>query len=158
MNLAVDSLSCYYSSDEPEETHDISEYVNADARLDPVGDDLPVTCVNKLQCMRAELHSDKMRPREVLGKEEPRLRLTQELKENWEIPKEIASLAIHPTVKDILPLLVKLYQEDPFFLEIWCNTERHGRFERRKNLLWMQNYTQHKVVCIPKGHHEGRSV
>jgi hypothetical protein len=42
-NLVVDSLSHYYSSDEPDEVHDISEYVNADARLDPDGENLLIT-------------------------------------------------------------------------------------------------------------------
>ena len=41
-NKVADSLSCYYISDEPGEIHDISEYVNADTRLDPDGDDLPI--------------------------------------------------------------------------------------------------------------------
>ena len=41
LNKVADSLLCYYMSDSPDEIHDISEYVNADSRLDPEGDDLP---------------------------------------------------------------------------------------------------------------------
>ena len=51
--------------------HDISEYVNADVRLDPDGDDLPVSHVTKLHCMRMGLCSDKGKSREVLDREEP---------------------------------------------------------------------------------------
>ena len=39
-NKVADCLSHYYMSDSPDETHDILEYVNADSRLDPDGDDL----------------------------------------------------------------------------------------------------------------------
>ena len=48
-----------------------------------------------------------------------------------------------------------MYDEDSFFLEIWQKIDRHNRFE---NLLWLQNRMLQKVVCIPKGLHEGHSV
>jgi len=40
-NLVADALSRYYESDEWDESCDASLYVNADARLDPEGEDLP---------------------------------------------------------------------------------------------------------------------
>ena len=40
-NLVADALSRYYKNDVWDESHDISQYVNADARLDPTGEDLP---------------------------------------------------------------------------------------------------------------------
>jgi len=53
-NLVADSLSCYYSSNEPDEMHDISAYINADTRLDPKGDDLPIMHVTELVSMHME--------------------------------------------------------------------------------------------------------
>ena len=41
-NKVADALSRYYSSDKPRETHNIATYVNADARLDPEGDNLTI--------------------------------------------------------------------------------------------------------------------
>jgi hypothetical protein len=154
-NLAADSLSRYYSSDEPDEVHDISEYVNADARLDPDGDDLPITHRVELQCFRVGLHSDKSKSWEILNKEEPHNKLTQELKENRETPKEMEGLITCPMVRNLLSLLGKWYKEDSFFRNLWQNIECHNKFEKRKNLLWTRNRALQRVVCIPKGIHEG---
>jgi hypothetical protein len=40
-NLVADALSRYYENDQWDESHDEAQYVNADARLDPEGEDLP---------------------------------------------------------------------------------------------------------------------
>jgi len=40
-NLVADALSRYYESDNWDETKDTPQYVNADAQLDPEGEDLP---------------------------------------------------------------------------------------------------------------------
>jgi hypothetical protein len=40
-NLVADALSRYYESDNWDESQDAPQYVNADARLDPEGEDLP---------------------------------------------------------------------------------------------------------------------
>jgi hypothetical protein len=40
-NLVADALSRYYESNCWDNTHEASQYVNADARLDPEGKDLP---------------------------------------------------------------------------------------------------------------------
>ena len=40
-NIVADCLSRYYSSDLPDEAHANHQYVSADLRLDPEGDDLP---------------------------------------------------------------------------------------------------------------------
>jgi hypothetical protein len=40
-NLVADALSRYYKNDEWDESTDVAQYINADARLDPEGEDLP---------------------------------------------------------------------------------------------------------------------
>jgi RNase H-like domain found in reverse transcriptase len=41
INLVVDTLSRYFENDLWDESLDVSQYVNADARLDPEGEELP---------------------------------------------------------------------------------------------------------------------
>jgi hypothetical protein len=52
INLVVDVLSRYFESDCWEESYDKSQYVNADARLDPEGEDLPWDCFKENRAMR----------------------------------------------------------------------------------------------------------
>ena len=40
-NLVADALSRYYKNDNWDESYEVSQYVNADFRLDPEGEDLP---------------------------------------------------------------------------------------------------------------------
>ena len=40
-NLVADALSRYYENNTCDELHDTSQYVNADAQLDPKGENLP---------------------------------------------------------------------------------------------------------------------
>jgi hypothetical protein len=115
------------------------EYVNVDASLDPDGDDLLITHRVELQSFGVGLHSDKTKSREILNKEETRDKLTQEIKETRETPKETEGLITHPTVKNLLSLLGKWYKEDSFFQKIWQNIEHHNKFEKRKNLFWTRN-------------------
>ena len=52
-NLVADALSRYYENDQWDESHDEAQYVNADARLDPEGEDLPWDCFEESRAMRA---------------------------------------------------------------------------------------------------------
>src|SRR6266850_1240509 len=64
-NLVADSLSRYYHSDEPDERHDILAYVNADARLDPEGDNLPIMRATELVSMRMETRWQRIKSHEI---------------------------------------------------------------------------------------------
>ena len=48
LNKVSDCLSRYYESDKWNDVHDISEYANADLRLDPEMDDLPWDRVHEI--------------------------------------------------------------------------------------------------------------
>jgi len=41
LNKVVDCLSRYYESDTNVDVHDVHEYMRADTRIDPAGEDLP---------------------------------------------------------------------------------------------------------------------
>ena len=58
-------------SDSPDKTHDISEYVNADSRLDLEGDNLPKIRMEELISMRVTLQPCKLKAMEVQDKIEP---------------------------------------------------------------------------------------
>jgi len=51
-NLVADALSRYYESDNWDEAKDTPQYVNADARLDPEGEDLPWERFEETRAMR----------------------------------------------------------------------------------------------------------
>ena len=51
-NLVADALSRYFESDCWDELHEASQYVNADARLDPEGEDLPWVRLEEARAMR----------------------------------------------------------------------------------------------------------
>jgi hypothetical protein len=52
-NLVADTLSRYYENDQWDESHDESHYVNADAHLDPEGEELPWDRFEESRAMRA---------------------------------------------------------------------------------------------------------
>jgi hypothetical protein len=157
-NKVADSLSRYYMSDSPSEQHDISEYVNADSRLDPDGDDLPKLRAEELLCMRIVVQSAELGAKEVHDRMEPRNTEAMELKRNKEAPVTHWDVNEHPKIKLALSNLEKLYIEDRFFTDIWKNTDRHNRFEKERNLLWTHNRLQQRVICVPKGISNGQSV
>lgn len=83
-NLVADCLSRYYENDSPGEVHNYDDYVNADARFDPEGDELPME-------RRAELRATRVRKltkRKIVSKEETEERKAEAtaLRENQEDP------------------------------------------------------------------------
>jgi hypothetical protein len=61
-NLVVDALSRYYESDNWDESQDAPQYVNADARLDPEGEDLPWVRFEEARAMRESSGEPRTRP------------------------------------------------------------------------------------------------
>ena len=125
-NKVADSLSCYYMSDRPNETHDISEYVNADSRLDPEGYDLPNSRREELVSMRATLQPQKPREKEAPDIIEPRIVEAVELCKNSEVPKARWDTEPYPRINDVLSVFESKYLEDRFFSEMWKSPDRHS--------------------------------
>jgi hypothetical protein len=78
-NKVADSLSRYFSSDEPNEDHSLPSYVNADSRLDPDADDLPIARKAELIAMRIG----------VIPSESDSLKLTDRVEERELLSKEL---------------------------------------------------------------------
>lgn len=49
LNKVADCLSQYYKNDTPNNVYDVHEYVGADRRIDPTGEDLPVLRLSEIQ-------------------------------------------------------------------------------------------------------------
>ena len=81
VRCAALSLSHYFSSDMPNEQHGIASYVNADSRLDPEANDLPIT-------RRAELISMNV---EVMPMDETVTRLRDHTEERELLVKELST-------------------------------------------------------------------
>ncbi|KIL54992.1 hypothetical protein M378DRAFT_18342 [Amanita muscaria Koide BX008] len=107
--------------------------------LDPDRDDLPIKRAAELMGMCAELRPRKGKAREVLDKTEPRDAEATELLENKEAPKQTEDAVKCPDIKGVLLVFAELYDEDQFFSQIWKNPDRHGRFEKKRDLLWTKN-------------------
>ncbi|PBK92973.1 hypothetical protein ARMGADRAFT_929898, partial [Armillaria gallica] len=50
------------------------------------------------------------------------------------------------------------YNDDPFFKLILADPLANRLFEVKDDLVWMTNTQGVRVLCIPKGDHEGRSM
>lgn len=84
-NKVADCLSRYYENDTWDEAHNVHEYVRADARVDPGGEDLPPDRYQELQDKTVEVHA----------MHEANLRRSQRLQERQELQDiEAQELAI----------------------------------------------------------------
>lgn len=54
LNKVADCLLCYYATDNWEEKHPSSKYMNADSRLDPMGEDLLLDRAAKLRAIAVD--------------------------------------------------------------------------------------------------------
>jgi hypothetical protein len=141
-NKVADSLSRYFSSDVPDEYHGLASYVNADARLDPEADDLPIARRTELIRMNVKvmpMDETFTRPRDHI---EERELLSKELSTNLEIrDKPTPSLNLKD---EALQLALKQLPYEWFFIH--------------KDLIWTTNRVRSKVVCIPDGLFKGKSL
>ena len=62
------------------------------------------------------------------------------------------------TTKNVFKSIAKAYKKDRFFSKIWRNPERFQKFARHKDLLWTTDRAGNKVVCVPDGLLDGKSV
>jgi hypothetical protein len=57
LNKIADCLSHYFKSDATNETHEVHEYVRADAQIDPLGEDLPTPHFHEMKEHVIEIHA-----------------------------------------------------------------------------------------------------
>ncbi|KAG6883505.1 hypothetical protein C0995_012191, partial [Termitomyces sp. Mi166 len=57
LNKVADCLSQYFESDTPDDVHNVYDYVQADKRIDPEGEDLPLHRFHKIVEKRVEIQA-----------------------------------------------------------------------------------------------------
>ncbi len=178
-NKVADCLSRYYESDERDKAHSIHEYVTADSRIDPTGDDLPPDRFMELREHVVEIRA----MQEDTWRQSCQL---QERVEMWDIeakemqdhPPDLATDDGQPTsqagsianneltIEDLLnagPAIenylieedsflqdVKLgYDTDPVFKLILDSPGDYLGFKIEDGIIRTKNRSGEMVVCIP---------
>ena len=123
-NIVADCLSRYYSSDLPDETHADHQYVSADLRLDPGGEDLPYGLTPQIQTLRT-LETPQLTPKPTLPHEGP-----SEPIELGDIqPEKGPSLGqVMNTTEGFLGDVRAGYADDTLFSKIRDNPDQFSRF------------------------------
>jgi len=173
-NKAADCLSRYYESDTSADVHEPHEYVQADAHIDPEGEDLPIERfrevkehVVEIRAMRA---AEARRSRRLMDRREERddeaLRM-EDLNESEDAndgyhaeddPSLGESMFNRKNVpapeisKDdtFMDSIRKGYTEDKLFSRILENTADFPAFKLHEGIIWWSNPKGDRVTCIPR--------
>ena len=171
-NQVADCLSRYYEDGggkiAPEE--DI-EWANADARLDPEGDDLPHDRWQELRLSAMSMQGKRpIQPERVL--DEPREAQRVEAEEmaahaerseednpiegSGDDPSLLESVGNSPNLPGQLQdhegfqeAITAGYKTDLVLSKVWSSPEHHAAFQLRDNLLYTNNHGGEEVLCIP---------
>ncbi|KAJ3475421.1 hypothetical protein NLI96_g11847 [Meripilus lineatus] len=179
LNKVADCLSRYYMSDKPDEEHPDHTYVNADTRLDPEGEDLPIDRMLELRAMQTRSGTKAAESRMVgrFMKEgvEPREVESNELRDHGvETPRQergdndptwAESQQNGPELQTIVEDKWKLmeeirkgYQGDAMFAKIVKHPKDHQAFECQEGVVWTKNRAGQRVMGIPRTKFEGRRL
>ena len=158
-NKVADGLSRYFSTDEPGKDHSLASYMNADSRLDPDVDDLPIARKAELIVTRvgvipgAELMkvSDRIEERELLSQE---LSTNTEARDKPDPSFSFKDRALQTALKHFLDA----YKSNKFFAEVLKNNSHYKRFNIQKDLIWTTNRVKGQVICVPDRLLKGKSL
>lgn len=154
-NIVADCLSRYYSSDLPGETHADHQYVAADQRLDPEGEDLPYGLNPQLRSMQVEEPPESI-PRPTSPREELLNPIT--LGESQD-PETGTSLPQVMTAADgFLESVRAGYARDALFAKIREHPDQFTRFQQHDGLLYLERTDGLPVLCIPRAMHKARKL
>src|SRR5580704_8055331 len=111
LNKVADCLSRYYESDTWYDVYDVSEYVDADVRLDPTLDNVPWNRLREIKDRTVEMHA-------IRVTEETRQRKSNRLAECQE-DRDVraAELAAAPETETGAPVAVAATEKDPTVFE-----------------------------------------
>ncbi|SJL18178.1 uncharacterized protein ARMOST_21755 [Armillaria ostoyae] len=172
-NKVADALSRYYESDTPEDQHHLAEFVNADIRIDKLGEDIPLGRKEEAEEMVIHLRAMETRRESARLKEkrETRELEAEEMENAWE-PEESEPVQlpkVNPTVIDsrdkgkslrttmdsdpaFVSDIKSSYATDPIFSKVLKAPNDHPRFFVEEGLIWTENAYKpgEKLLCIPK--------
>lgn len=164
LNKVSDCFSRYFENDRDGETHNYDDYVSADAKFDPEGEELPVERKKEILDIRREL--EQLYSQRVIGDDsEERTREAAALYENREDPRPMEP-ADH---KSPLPTLMSGttewrrqlrdgYAEDALFSKVQRAIGEHPSFTTRDDILWTKNRLDQEVVCVPRAKKGQQSI
>ena len=180
-NRVVDCLSRYYDDGGGEIAPEESvEWANADAQLDPEGDDLPHDRWQEL-CLSAMITRGK-RPRQPNGVlDEPREARRVEAEEmadhaerskednlikgSGDDPNLLESAGNSPDLprqlqdnEGLQAAITAGYQTDPVLSKVWDDPGHHATFQLRDNLMYTDNRGGEEVLCVPHTKAKGDTV
>jgi hypothetical protein len=148
LNKVADCLSRYYQQDTPTTTCHLEEYIDADARLDKDGDDLP----QDLSLWVGATQTPATLRRIPAPDEEIRTAEASEL----DVPaiKSVANntdLFTHTfETHDILDSMRASYLSDKLFKPVMENISHYPWFSLRDNKLWNTLPNGDQVMCVPR--------
>ena len=151
-NIVADCLSRYYSSDLPGEKHADHQYVSADLRLDPDGEDLPYGLTAQVRALRTQ-EPPESSPNLVPTWEEHQERTTLG---TGQLPESLSH--IMTSTNGFLESVRAGYTEDPLFAKVKENSERFNRFQWQDDLLYLDRVEGLPVLCIPRAKHGSRKL
>ena len=159
-NTVSDALSRWFEHHDDDEC-DESDFVTADVRLDPEGDDLPQARLQERETLRMAAIL-RLKDRE-----------TQRDKEALELAK--AQQGPDPTIgesegidefvmqpladsEEFFEAIKTGYSEDSLFRKVSSKPEHFPNFQTEKGLLVTTNEKGYRVVCIPRALFKGRRM
>ena len=154
-NIVADCLSRYYSSDRPDELHPEHQYVSADMRLDPEGDDLPYGLNPRMRALRVQ------EPPESIPRPESPKKIHPDpiaLADNQTSVDKTSLPQVMTTTDGFLDSVRLGYKDDPLFAKIKENPDHFSRFRWREGLLYMDRTEGLTVLCIPRTMHKLRKL
>lgn len=181
LNKVADALSRYYESDTWSDRHDISEFVNADRRLDPTLEDLPPDRRDELTDEVVQLMSLDVDPGIRRSK-----RLERKLRERVEardveaadmatslgvvevpvVPRPPLGTDVHVAdavavdrklsrmvmeVDGLQKAVVDGYKSDALFSKVIADLDKYRQYSLFEGLIVVINRAGEKVVCVPQG-------
>jgi len=166
--------------------YDVSEYVDADVRLDPTLDDVPWNRLREIEDRTVEMHAIRV-TEEVRRRKSNRLAECQE-----ERDVRTAELAAAPEPATETPVAVAVTEEDPtvfasrargehlvakltannsfitdiksgydhdsLFTKVLKQPDQHAAFTIRDQLIWSRNRGGEQVLCVPSTKMGGQSL
>ncbi|KAG6884015.1 hypothetical protein C0992_007230, partial [Termitomyces sp. T32_za158] len=175
LNKVADCLLRYFESDTRDDVHNVHDFVQADKRIDPDGEDLPLHRFQEI----AECHV------EIRAMQAHALRRSKQLKEQLEVRdleaqglagakpavmqsmEEPSSSDDDPTVEQALGIadpsprttdledaqlrarIRRGYSQDKFYVKILDKPLEHPRLVIEQKLIYIMSPAGVKVVCVP---------
>jgi hypothetical protein len=177
LNKVADCLSRYYESDTWYDVYNVSEYVDADVRLNPTLDDVPWNRLQEIKDRTIEMHAIWV-TKEARQRKSNRLAERQEEHDvraaelaaapepTTEAPVAVAATEEDPTVfasrvcgehlvakltanNSFITDIKSGYDHDSLFAKVLKQPDQHAAFTIRDQLIWSRNRGGEQVLCVP---------